>query len=241
MSIGDVMGNASGLGMLGDAVKSDGKGGNKDSGDGKDGNASGSGSSSAAGTASGSKAASVPKFSPVYGIAGMNPRSPLQSTSSELIDETVAIGDVSDMLVQAAQSLAGSGSGRAGPRRTTTRGRQRGRRRQTGRASRCRVETVVVRRCQRILRPLHRRRAAQLRRAIRLEPAYRGSASADHHASRVTGAWHTAHGARPACRRHDAVGAKRPPRGSEGAVSVSEKQVTSWPSSPAAHRARWHR
>lgn len=113
MSIGDVMGNASGLGMLGDAVKSDGKGGNKDSGDGKDGNASGSGSSSAAGTASGSKSASVPKFSPVYGIAGMNPRSPLQSTSSELIDETVAIGDVSDMLVQAAQSLAGSGSGSA--------------------------------------------------------------------------------------------------------------------------------
>lgn len=115
MSIGDVMGNASGLGMLGGAVKSDGKsdgkGGNKDSGDGKDGNASGSGSSSAAGTASGSKSASVPKFSPVYGIAGMNPRSPLQSTSSELIDETVAIGDVSDMLVQAAQSLAGSGSG----------------------------------------------------------------------------------------------------------------------------------
>ena len=43
----------------------------------------------------------------------MNPRSPLQSTSSELIDETVAIGDVSDMLVQAAQSLAGSGSGSA--------------------------------------------------------------------------------------------------------------------------------
>ena len=40
----------------------------------------------------------------------MNPRSPLQSTSSELIDETVAIGDVSDMLVQAAQSLVGSGS-----------------------------------------------------------------------------------------------------------------------------------
>ena len=111
MSIGDVMGNASGLGMLGGAVKSDGKGGNKDSGDGKDGNASGSGSSSAAGTASGSKSASVPKFSPVYGIAGMNPRSPLQSTSSELIDETVAIGDVSDMLVQAAQSLAGRGSG----------------------------------------------------------------------------------------------------------------------------------
>lgn len=110
MSIGDVMGNASGLGMLG-AVKSDGKDGNKDSGDGKDGNASGSGSSSAAGTASGSKSASVPKFSPVYGIAGMNPRSLLQSTSSELIDETVAIGDVSDMLVQAAQSLAGSGSG----------------------------------------------------------------------------------------------------------------------------------
>lgn len=110
MSIGDVMGNASGLGMLGGAVKSDGKGGNKDSGDGKDGNASGSGSSSATGTASGSKSASVPKFSPVYGIAGMNPRSPLQSTSSELIDETVAIGDVSDMLVQAAQSLAGSGS-----------------------------------------------------------------------------------------------------------------------------------
>ena len=113
MSIGDVMGNASGLGMLGGAVKSDGKGGNKDSGDGKDGNASGSGSSSAAGTASGSKSASVPKFSPVYGIAGMNPRSLLQSTSSELIDETVAIGDVSDMLVQAAQSLAGSGSGSA--------------------------------------------------------------------------------------------------------------------------------
>lgn len=113
MSIGDVMGNASGLGMLGGAVKSDGKGGNKDSGDGKDGNVSGSGSSSAAGTASGSKSASVPKFSPVYGIAGMNPRSPLQSTSSELIDETVAIGDVSDMLVQAAQSLAGSGSGSA--------------------------------------------------------------------------------------------------------------------------------
>ena len=113
MSIGDVMGNASGLGMLGGAVKSDGKGGNKDSGDGKDGNASGSGSSSATGTASGSKSASVPKFSPVYGIAGMNPRSPLQSTSSELIDETVAIGDVSDMLVQAAQSLAGSGSGSA--------------------------------------------------------------------------------------------------------------------------------
>ena len=113
MSIGDVMGNASGLGMLGGAVKSDGKGGNKDSGDGKDGNASGSGSSSAAGTASGSKSASVPKFSPVYGIAGMNPRSPLQSTSSELIDETVAIGDVSDMLVQAAQSLAGSGGGSA--------------------------------------------------------------------------------------------------------------------------------
>lgn len=113
MSIGDVMGNASGLGMLGDAVKSDGKGGNKDSGDGKDGNASGSGSSSAAGTASGSKSASVPKFSPVYGIAGMNPRSPLQSTSSELIDETVAIGDVSDMLVQAAQSLAGGGGGSA--------------------------------------------------------------------------------------------------------------------------------
>lgn len=111
MSIGDVMGNASGLGMLGGAVKSDGKGGNKDSGDGKDGNVSGSGSSSAAGTASGSKSASVPKFSPVYGIAGMNPRSPLQSTSSGLIDETVAIGDVSDMLVQAAQSLAGSGSG----------------------------------------------------------------------------------------------------------------------------------
>ena len=111
MSIGDVMGNASGLGMLGGAVKSDGKGGNKDSGDGKDGNASGSGSSSATGTASGSKSASVPKFSPVYGIAGMNPRSPLQSTSSELIDETVAIGDVSDMLVQAAQSLAGSCSG----------------------------------------------------------------------------------------------------------------------------------
>lgn len=111
MSIGDVMGNASGLGMLGGAAKSDGKGGNKDSGDGKDGNASGSGSSSAAGTASGSKSASVPKFSPVYGIAGMNPRSPLQSTSSELIDETVAIGDVSDMLVQAAQSLAGRGSG----------------------------------------------------------------------------------------------------------------------------------
>lgn len=111
MSIGDVMGNASGLGMLGGAVKSDGKDGNKDSGDGKDGNVSGSGSSSAAGTASGSKSASVPKFSPVYGIAGMNPRSPLQSTSSELIDETVAIGDVSDMLVQAAQSLAGSGSG----------------------------------------------------------------------------------------------------------------------------------
>ena len=110
MSIGDVMGNASGLGMLGGAVKSDGKGGNKDSGDDKDGNVSGSGSSSAAGTASGSKSASVPKFSPVYGIAGMNPRSPLQSTSSELIDETVAIGDVSDMLVQAAQSLAGSGS-----------------------------------------------------------------------------------------------------------------------------------
>ena len=108
MSIGDVMGNASGLGMLGGAVKSDGKDGNKDSGDGKDGNVSGS--SSAAGTASGSKSASVPKFSPVYGIAGMNPRSPLQSTSSELIDETVAIGDVSDMLVQAAQSLAGSGS-----------------------------------------------------------------------------------------------------------------------------------
>lgn len=113
MSIGDVMGNASGLGMLGGAVKSDGKGGNKDSGDGKDGNVSGSGSSSASGTASGSKSASVPKFSPVYGIAGMNPRSPLQSTSSELIDETVAIGDVSDMLVQAAQSLAGSGSGSA--------------------------------------------------------------------------------------------------------------------------------
>ena len=113
MSIGDVMGNASGLGMLGGAVKSDGKGGNKDSGDGKDGNASGSGSSSATGTASGSKSASVPKFSPVYGIAGMNPRSPLQSTSSELIDETVAIGDVSDMLVQAAQSLAGSGGGSA--------------------------------------------------------------------------------------------------------------------------------
>ena len=113
MSIGDVMGNASGLGMLGGAVKSDGKDGNKDSGDGKDGNASGSGSSSAAGTASGSKSASVPKFSPVYGIAGMNPRSLLQSTSSELIDETVAIGDVSDMLVQAAQSLAGSGSGSA--------------------------------------------------------------------------------------------------------------------------------
>lgn len=113
MSIGDVMGNASGLGMLGGAVKSDGKGGNKDSGDGKDGNVSGSGSSSAAGTASGSKSASVPKFSPVYGIAGMNPRSPLQSTSSELIDETVAIGDVSDMLVQAAQSLAGSGGGSA--------------------------------------------------------------------------------------------------------------------------------
>lgn len=111
MSIGDVMGNASGLGMLGGAVKSDGKDGNKDSGDGKDGNVSGS--SSAAGTASGSKSASVPKFSPVYGIAGMNPRSPLQSTSSELIDETVAIGDVSDMLVQAAQSLAGSGSGSA--------------------------------------------------------------------------------------------------------------------------------
>ena len=44
----------------------------------------------------------------------MNPRSPLQSTSSELIDETVAIGDVSDMLVQAAQSLAGSGSGSGG-------------------------------------------------------------------------------------------------------------------------------
>lgn len=113
MSIGDVMGNASGLGMLGGAIKSDGKGGNKDSGDGKDGNVSGSGSSSATGTASGSKSASVPKFSPVYGIAGMNPRSPLQSTSSELIDETVAIGDVSDMLVQAAQSLAGSGSGSA--------------------------------------------------------------------------------------------------------------------------------
>lgn len=113
MSIGDVMGNASGLGMLGGAVKSDGKGGNKDSGDGKDGNASGSGSSSATGTASGSKSASVPKFSPVYGIAGMNPRSPLQSTSSELIDETVAIGDVSDMLVQAAQSLAGGGGGSA--------------------------------------------------------------------------------------------------------------------------------
>ena len=113
MSIGDVMGNASGLGMLGGAAKSDGKGGNKDSGDGKDGNASGSGSSSATGTASGSKSASVPKFSPVYGISGMNPRSPLQSTSSELIDETVAIGDVSDMLVQAAQSLAGSGSGSA--------------------------------------------------------------------------------------------------------------------------------
>ena len=113
MSIGDVMGNASGLGMLGGAVKSDGKDGNKDSGDGKDGNASGSGSSSAAGTASGSKSASVPKFSPVYGIAGMNPRSLLQSTSSELIDETVAIGDVSDMLVQAAQSLAGSGGGSA--------------------------------------------------------------------------------------------------------------------------------
>lgn len=113
MSIGDVMGNASGLGMLGGTVKSDGKGGNKDSGDGKDGNASGSGSSSVTGTASGSKSASVPKFSPVYGIAGMNPRSPLQSTSSELIDETVAIGDVSDMLVQAAQSLAGSGSGSA--------------------------------------------------------------------------------------------------------------------------------
>ncbi len=113
MSIGDVMGNASGLGMLGGAVKSDGKGGNKDSGDGKDGNVSGSGSSSATGTASGSKSASVPKFSPVYGIAGMNPRSPLQSTSSELIDETVAIGDVSDMLVQAAQSLAGSGGGSA--------------------------------------------------------------------------------------------------------------------------------
>lgn len=111
MSIGDVMGNASGLGMLGGDGKSDGKGGNKDSGDGKDGNVSGSGSSSAAGTASGSKSASVPKFSPVYGIAGMNPRSPLQSTSSELIDETVAIGDVSDMLVQAAQSLAGRGSG----------------------------------------------------------------------------------------------------------------------------------
>lgn len=108
MSIGDVMANASGLGMLGGTVKSDGKGGNKDSGDGKDGNASGS--SSVTGTASGSKSASVPKFSPVYGIAGMNPRSPLQSTSSELIDETVAIGDVSDMLVQAAQSLAGSGS-----------------------------------------------------------------------------------------------------------------------------------
>lgn len=61
MSIGDVMGNASGLGMLGGAVKSDGKGGNKDSGDGKDGNASGSGSSSATGTASGSKSASVPE------------------------------------------------------------------------------------------------------------------------------------------------------------------------------------
>ena len=43
----------------------------------------------------------------------MNPRSPLQSTSSELIDETVAIGDVSDMLAQAAQSLAGSGGGSA--------------------------------------------------------------------------------------------------------------------------------
>ena len=51
MSIGDVMGNASGLGMLGGAVKSDGKGGNKDSGDGKEWKRErDSGSSSATGT-----------------------------------------------------------------------------------------------------------------------------------------------------------------------------------------------
>ena len=142
----------------------------------------------------------------------MNPRSPLQSTSSELIDETVAIGDVSDMLVQAAQSLAGSGSGSVA------------------------VDGKPVARLAAALRRLScdganaysdhciADRAAQLRRAIRLEPAYRGSASADHHASRVTGAWHTAHGARPACRRH-VPWCKTPLVGSEGPFPLSEKQA----------------
>ena len=60
MSIGDVMGNASGLGMLGDAVKSDGK----------DGNASGQWLIFGGGHGTPVRSrTSVPKFSPVYGIA----------------------------------------------------------------------------------------------------------------------------------------------------------------------------
>ncbi|KAB7791034.1 hypothetical protein [Bifidobacterium leontopitheci] len=118
MNINDVMGSASGLGMLGGAVKGgDGSGksaGSGSSGDGKAGSGT-SGSSSAGSAGSGDAAVStVAQVSPVYGMAGRHPRALLHADLSGLIDETVEIGSAADLLTAAAAALAGGSADASG-------------------------------------------------------------------------------------------------------------------------------
>lgn len=117
MNIDDVMGSASGLGMLGGAVKGGNGSGNAagnglSSGAGKSG--AGKGASDKAGSGSGAAVAStVTQVSPVYGMAGRNPRALLHADISGLVDETVEIGSAGDLLTAAAGALTG-GSGESG-------------------------------------------------------------------------------------------------------------------------------
>ena len=129
MDLSQVMGNASGLGMLGgaakgntaqnDATQKDTASGTADTANDSAGNQSAQSSvqsatqpstdSSQTATNSGNdSAALIDQISPVYGIAGMSARPALQPNNSSLVDEAVEIGSIADTLVQAAAALTGS-------------------------------------------------------------------------------------------------------------------------------------
>ncbi|RSX51039.1 hypothetical protein D2E25_1887 [Bifidobacterium goeldii] len=106
MDLSQVMGNASGLGMLGNAAK----GGANDNSNakGKESNSNDNANKSAQNAASAATAALANQVSAVYGIAGMDAQPALQPDTSVLVDEAVEIGSVSDVLTQAATALANS-------------------------------------------------------------------------------------------------------------------------------------
>lgn len=125
MDLSQVMGNASGLGMLGGAAKgntaqddttqkdtANGTAGTaNDSAGNQSAQSSGQSSTDSAQTPTNSgkdSAALIDQISPVYGVAGMSARPALQPNNSSLVDEAVEIGSITDTLVQAAAALTGS-------------------------------------------------------------------------------------------------------------------------------------